>query len=64
MKLEFRPDFRISPQLKIIWPKIRELFGGFKFKPENYRQMMKKVLTVLSWVFLLLIVLFIAIWVL
>jgi len=56
MKIEFHPDFHIKPNFKIIWPRFKELFGGFKFTPENYHHLKRKVLTILSLVLVLIIV--------
>jgi hypothetical protein len=56
MKIEFRPDFRIHPVFKAIWPKLKEAFMGLKFRPEIYGVMMRKVFVVLSCALLLILV--------
>jgi hypothetical protein len=56
MKLEFRPDFKFRLDFKVIWPHLKGMFKGLKFKPENYHQMMKQVLMILSWGLVLLFI--------
>jgi hypothetical protein len=60
MKIEFRPIFKPRFKLSFVWPKLKELFGGSKFAPENYRRMMKKVLLVLSAILLVVVIAIIA----
>jgi len=55
MKIEFRPDFKIHPIFKAAWPKLRELFVGLKFKPENNGRTKRKIISILSAVFLAVI---------
>jgi hypothetical protein len=56
MKIEFHPDFRIPPEFKAIVPRFKEAFRNLKFKPENYRQMMRKMLLILFCACLLILV--------
>ena len=56
MKIEFHPDFKFHPQFKAIWPKLKDMFGRIKFKPENYRQMMRRVRLVLLGIVLIVVV--------
>jgi hypothetical protein len=61
MKIEFRPDFRIPPVFKAIWPKLREAFKGLRFKRKYYwgmRQRIFYILSILGIVLFLIIVLF------
>jgi hypothetical protein len=61
MKIEFRPDFRIPPVFKAIWPRLREAFKGLGFKAEGYRGMRKRLLFILSVLGMILLIVIILI---
>jgi hypothetical protein len=48
MKIEFHPDFKFFATIKIVWPKLRGFVVGYKIKGEEYRSMMRPVVTILS----------------
>ncbi len=55
MKIEFRPDFKIPPSFKALWPRLLGAFKGMGFFPDGYSQMRRRVLLVLSVVAILIL---------
>jgi hypothetical protein len=59
VKIEFRPDFRIPPIFKIVWPRLKEAFKGIRFVPERDRhgQMSKMLIIILIAAVVVLVIL-------
>jgi len=60
MKIEFRPDFRIPPSFKALWPRILGAFEGMRFFPDGYGRMRRMVVLVLSLMAIVLLAMFFA----
>ena len=54
MKIEFRPDFKVRPKLRIAWPRLSELFAVLRFKPEKNPGSRRRALCALAVILVLL----------
>jgi hypothetical protein len=61
VKIEFHPDFKVRPSFKAMFPMLRELFKRYKFHPENYQRMLRRVSLILSIVAVLIGALLVAV---
>jgi hypothetical protein len=51
----FMPEARMKIDFHPEWPKLGNFFKGFKFKPEDYRRMLRRAVLVLSFILIALL---------